>query len=80
MPNLCMPDLHRHKSQDPRCGAISGEKANILARAELIKQKSNVCNDAIHEIEEKEAKLETNIASAKREVSQAADQTAMRRV
>ena len=71
---ICIATNHKTHDVEPLEKAAAGEKANILARAELIKQKSNVCSDAIHEIEETEAKLDTNIASAKREVSQAADQ------
>ena len=71
---ICIATNHKTHDVESLEKAAAGEKANILARAELIKQKCNVCSDAIHDIEEKEAKLETNIASAKREVSQAADQ------
>ena len=71
---ICINTKHKTHEVEPLDKVADGEKANILARAELIKQKSNVCSDAIHEIEETEAKLESNIASAKREVSQTADQ------
>ena len=71
---ICINTKHKTHDVEPLGKAAAGEKANILAQAELIKQKGNVCSDAIHEIEETEAKLETNIACAKREVSQAADQ------
>ena len=72
--HICIATNHKTHDVELLEKAAAGEKANILARAELIKQKCNVCSDAIHKIEEREAKLETNIASAKREVSQAADQ------
>ena len=71
---ICIATNHKTHEVEPLDKAAAGEKANILARAELIKQKSNVCSDAIHKTEETAAKLETNIASTKREVSQAADQ------
>ena len=70
----CITTNHKTHDVEPLDKVVDGEKANILARGELIKQKSNVCSDAIHEIEEKEAELENNIASATREVSQAANQ------
>ena len=72
--HICIATNHKTHDVELLEKAAAGEKANMLARAELIKQKSNVCSDTIHEIEEKEAKLENNIAFAKREVSQAADQ------
>ena len=72
--HICVATNHKTHDVELLDKAAAGEKANILARAELIKQKCNVCSGAIHKIEETEAKLETNIASAKREVSQAADQ------
>jgi len=50
------------------------EKANILAQAEFITEKIKTCSDAVCEIEETEVQLETNISSAKRDVSQTADQ------
>ena len=70
----CITTNHKTHDVEPLDKVADGEKANILARGELIKQKSNVCSDAIHKIEEKDAELENNIACAKREVSQAADQ------
>ena len=71
---ICINTKHKTHDVEPLDKVADGEKANILARAEVIKQKSNVCSDAIHEIEETEAKMENNIASAKREVSRATDQ------
>ena len=71
---ICIATNHKTHDVEPLDKVADGEKANILARAELIKQKRNVCSDAIHKIEEKDAELENNIACAKREVSQAADQ------
>ena len=72
--HICIAINHKTHDVELLDKVADGERANILAQAELTKQKCNVCSDTIHEIEEKEAELENNIVSAKREVSQAADQ------
>ncbi|XP_066014748.1 E3 ubiquitin-protein ligase TRIM71-like [Pocillopora verrucosa] len=65
-----------HKSHDvvPLEKAADDEKANIIARAELVKEKKEVCRDVIREFEKTEHELETNISTAKRRVSQATEQ------
>ena len=65
-----------HKSHDvvPLEKAADDEKANITARAELVKEKKEVCRDVIREFEKTEHELETNISTAKRRVSQATEQ------
>ena len=65
-----------HKSHDvvPLEKAADDEKANITARAELVKEKREVCRDVIREFEKTEHELETNISTAKRQVSQATEQ------
>ena len=65
-----------HKSHDvvPLEKAADDEKANITARAELVKEKKEVCRDVIREFEKAEHELETNISTAKRQVSQATEQ------
>ena len=65
-----------HKSHDvvPLEKAADDEKANITARAELVKEKKEVCRDVICEFEKTEHELETNISTAKRQVSQAIEQ------
>ena len=65
---------HKNHNVDPLEKAADGEKANIMAGAELMKEIKKVCNDAIRKFEEANVKLETNITAAKREVSQAAEQ------
>ena len=50
------------------------ERANILAGVEAIKQKNQTCRDIIRQFEDKAANLEANITSAKRQVSQSAEQ------
>ena len=65
-----------HKSHDvvPLEKAADDEKANITARAELVKEKKEVCRDVIREFEEKEQELETDISTAQRQVFQATEQ------
>ena len=65
-----------HKSHDvvPLEKAADDEKANIISRAELVKEKKEVCRDVIREFEKAEHELETNISTAKRQVSQATEQ------
>ena len=71
---ICINTDHKNHNVDPLEKAADGEKANIMAGAELIKKKKKVCNDAIRKFEEAAVKLETNITAAKREVSQTAEQ------
>ena len=65
-----------HKSHDvvPLEKAADDEKANIIARVELVKEKKKVCRDVIREFEENEQELETDISTAKRQVFQATEQ------
>ena len=65
-----------HKSHDvvPVEKAADDEKANIIAEADTIKEKMNACSDLIRQFETTELELETNIAIAKRQVSQTAEQ------
>ena len=50
------------------------ESGKILAGVEAMKQKNQTCRDSIRQFEEKAANLEANITSAKRQVSQSAEQ------
>ena len=54
--------------------AADEERANILAGVESMKQKHQTCRDIIRHFEETAANLEANIATAKRQVSQSAEQ------
>ena len=71
---ICINTDHKNQNVDPLEKAADGEKANIMAGAELMQEKRKVCSDAIRKFEEVTVKLETNITAAKREVSQAAEQ------
>ena len=51
-----------------------GEKVNILERAEKLKEKTKLYSDAIFKLEQTELELHTNIANAKHEISQTAEQ------
>ena len=65
-----------HKSHDvvPLEKAADDEKVNIIARAQLVKGKKEACRGVIREFEKTELELETNITTAKRQVSQATEQ------
>ena len=65
-----------HKSHDvvPLDKAADDEKAKIIAEAELMKEKVQVCSDFIRQLETTQLELETNINTAKRSVSQTAEQ------
>ena len=54
--------------------AADEERAKILARVESMKQKHKTCRDNIRQFEETATNLEANIATAKRQVSQSAEQ------
>ena len=71
---ICINTDHKNHNVDPLEKAADGEKANIMAGAELMKEKKKVCNYVIREYEEAARKLDSNITAAKREVSQTAEQ------
>ena len=54
--------------------AADEERATILAGVKSMKQKHQTCRDIIRQFEETVANLEANIATAKRQVSQSAEQ------
>ena len=54
--------------------AADEERAKVLAGVESMKQKHQTCRDIIRQFEETAANLEANIATAKRQVSQSAQQ------
>ena len=71
---ICIVTDHKNHEIEPLEKAADDERANILAGAELMKQKHEACSDVIRQFEEIVASLETNIAAAKRQVSRAAEQ------
>ena len=71
---ICLHTDHKNHDVDPLEKAADGEKANIMAGAELMKEKRKDCSDVIREYENTALKLDSNINAAKREVSQAAEQ------
>jgi len=54
--------------------AADEERAKILAGVESMKQKHQTCRDIIRQFEETATNLEANVATAKRQVSQSAEQ------
>ena len=74
LPNLLSSRITRIMKSSRLKRLQMSERANILAGAELMKQKHEACSDVIRQFEEIVASLETNIAAAKRQVSRAAEQ------
>ena len=71
---VCVVTDHRNHAIDPLDKAADIEKAKIMAGTELMKGKGNICSDVIREFEETILSLETNISTAKREVSETAEE------
>ena len=71
---ICIVTDHKNHDIEPLEKAADGERANILARVERMKEKNKVCSDVLREFEETAVNLETNFTTAKRQVSRAAEQ------
>ena len=71
---VCINTGHKNHEIVPLEKAADDEKANILARGALVKEKKEVCRGVIREFEKTELELEGNITTAKRQVSQTAEQ------
>ena len=71
---ICIVTDHKNHTVEPLDKAADGEKAKVMAGAELMKEKSKVCSDVIRELEQTAANLEANTTAAKQKVSQAAEQ------
>ena len=71
---VCVVTDHRNHAVDPLDKAADREKAQIMTGADLMKEKTKIFIDVIREFEQTVLNLETNIATAKREISQVAEQ------
>ena len=71
---VCVYPDHKDHAVDPLGEAADREKAKFISGTELMKEKSNISNNIMRDIEETTLNLEENISKAKREVSQAAEQ------
>ncbi|XP_078346144.1 E3 ubiquitin-protein ligase TRIM45-like [Oculina patagonica] len=71
---VCINTKHKTHEVDPLEEAADGEKAKIMAGVELLKEKRKVYSDVIRQLEETASKLEDNVNTAIREVSEAAEQ------
>ena len=71
---VCFATDHKNHDLVPLGKAADDEKANIIARAALAKEKKEVCRGVIREFEKMELELEGHITTAKRQVSQTAEQ------
>ena len=72
--HVCIATDHKSHDVVPLEKAADDEKVNIIARAQLVKGKKEACRGVIREFEKTELELETNITTAKRQVSQATEQ------
>ena len=70
---VCVVTDHRNHAIDPLDKAADIEKAKILTETKLMKEKEKFCNNLIFEFEKTILNLETNISSAKQEVSRTAE-------
>ena len=71
---ICINMNHKTHEIELLETAADEERANILEGVESMKQKHQTCRDIIRQFEETAANLEANIAIAKRQVSQSAEQ------
>ena len=71
---ICINMNHKTHEIELLETAADEERAKILAGVESMKQKHQTCRGIIHQLEETAANLEANIATAKRQVSQSAEQ------
>ena len=71
---VCINTGHKNHEIVPLEKAADDEKANILDRAALVKEKKEVCRGVIREFEQTELELEADITTSKRQVSQTAEQ------
>ena len=71
---VCIATDHKAHDVEPLEKAADGEKANILTRTEVLKERTKVFSDVIRKYEQTVSELEANITDLKREVSQTAEQ------
>ena len=71
---ICINMNHKTHEIELLETAADEERAKILAGVESMKQKHQTCRGIIRQFEETAANLEANIATAKRQVSQSAEQ------
>jgi len=71
---ICIVTDHRNHEIVLLDKAAHDEKPNIMSGAEIINERVNELTEVIRQFEETASKLENNVATAKREVSQAAGQ------
>ena len=70
----CINTEHRNHDIDPPNKVCDEEKSNLLASAQLAKEKQREYEEVIKQFESAAAELEANVAAAKQDVSEAAEQ------
>ena len=71
---ICIATDHKAHDVEPLKKAADGEKANILTRTEVLKERTKVFSGVIRKYEQTVVELEANATDLKREVSQTAEQ------
>ena len=71
---ICIATDHKAHDVEPVEKAADGEKANILTRTAVLKERTKVFSDVIRKYEQTVVQLQANITDLIREVSQTAEQ------
>ena len=71
---ICIATDHKAHDIEPLEKAADGEKANILTRTAVLKERTKVFSDVIRKYEQTVVQLQANITDLIREVSQTAEQ------
>ena len=71
---ICINTTHKPHGVEPIEKVADNVKSEILTLAEMMEERTTTCYASIRQIEEREAEMEANVASSKREVSRVADQ------
>ena len=72
--HTCIITDHKNHAIDPLDKAADSAKPKLIAAAELITEKGKLCSDVIRQFEQTAVEVETNINTARLQVSQTADQ------
>ena len=71
---ICINTIHKHHGVELLEKALESANEEIQRLAEMTKERIKTFHASVRQIEEREAEMEANVASSKREVSRAADQ------
>ena len=71
---ICIATDHKAHDVEPLEKVADGEKANILTKTEVLKERTRLFSDVIRKYEQTIVELEANITDLKRDVSRKAEQ------